>query len=180
MRKPLSKEEPAQLISRSDHSKANTDLIRLIHRGDKKVRYGDKGYFGTPLPLIPDIRRCEVEDGIVGKLLQAFGVKKSFNRKVTLFGGPNHRKNRYLRIHYTRLIQSIGGEMLESDSYTPAHVNWKNNYYKIDLEKLTRKERKLLKKNSRRYWGIANQLLLKSTIFRAALPAFGFPLRLLR
>src|SRR6266550_5603250 len=100
---------PANLVSRGDLSHTRTEEERNKLLSDKTVRFGDKGYFGTPLPLIPDIRKCVVSEGKIGKLLDALGVAKRFERVVTLSAGPNRRSNRYLKFQYDRLIKSIDG-----------------------------------------------------------------------
>ncbi|HYT40827.1 MAG TPA: hypothetical protein VEP90_00645, partial [Methylomirabilota bacterium] len=82
----------------------------------------NKGFYGTPLPLIPDIRKCEVSEGIVGTLLNAFGVSKRFGREITLHQGPNKRLNRYLVFQYKRLIKSIDGSTIKGTIDKPAHI----------------------------------------------------------
>jgi hypothetical protein len=115
---------PAKLASRGDLSGTRSvDEIRKM-KADKTIVFGSKGFYGTPLPLIPDIRKSEVSEGAVGILLEALGVShiKKFERYVTLTQGPNKRSNRYLRIQYKRLIKSIDGIIVPGDSNTPAHV----------------------------------------------------------
>jgi hypothetical protein len=73
-------------------------------------------------PNIPDIRKSEVSEGVVGQLLEALGVAKRFERVVTLHQGPNKRLNRYLVYQYTRLIKSINGTLVKGDSTKSAHV----------------------------------------------------------
>ncbi|HYT42844.1 MAG TPA: hypothetical protein VEP90_10880 [Methylomirabilota bacterium] len=83
------------------------------------------------MPLLPDIRKSEVSGGTVGKLLEAFGIVKGFDRRVTLYQGPNKRKNRYLVYQYKRLIKSIDGELVKGTIDIPGHVVWSHNFYKL-------------------------------------------------
>jgi hypothetical protein len=84
--------------------------------------FGSKGYFGLPLPLIPDIRATEVKEGTVGKLLEVFGVRKKYERQVELQKGPNRKANKYLLYQYNRLIKSLEGVKVQGNSSTPAKV----------------------------------------------------------
>jgi len=120
--KPVKVRQPAKMVSRSDLSRTRPaeELEELF--SDKTLCFNSKGFFGTPLPLIPDIRKSEVVDGYVGQLLEAFGVSKKFNRVVTLHQGPNKRLNRYLVFQYKRLIKSIDGTIVKGDINAQAHV----------------------------------------------------------
>jgi hypothetical protein len=89
---------------------------------DKQTTFAGKGFFGTPLPLIPDVRKSEVGEGVVGQLLESLGVSKKFESVVTLSKGPNKRLNRYLVYQYTRLIKSIDGTLVRGSPELPAHV----------------------------------------------------------
>jgi hypothetical protein len=122
--------KPAKIASRGDFSQANTREARASLLKDKDICFGNKGFYGTPLPLIPDIRSCDVMDGTVGKLLEAFGVKKKFGRIVTLNKGPNRRSNRYLVLQYIRLIKSLDGSIVSGSVDTLSHVVWPVNFYK--------------------------------------------------
>jgi hypothetical protein len=81
--------------SRADLSKART-LVENKKTLEATGSFGNKGYFGLPLPLIPDIRATEVIEGSVGKLLEVFGVKRKYDRTINLKRGPNRKANRYL------------------------------------------------------------------------------------
>jgi hypothetical protein len=86
----------------------------------------------------------EVSEGVVGTLLEIFGVSKRFDRQVTLFQGPNRRSNRYLTYQYTRLIKSLHGTMVKGASTSPSHVVWEYNFYKLsDPEFLIDTDKKL-------------------------------------
>ncbi len=180
--------------SRGDLSGVRTkDEIKLAERAEGS--FGNKGFYGTPLPLIPDIRSSEVVDGVFGKLLEAFGVKRKFDRNVILKRGPNKKANRYLTFQYKRLIKTLEGQVVPGTSLVPAHVCWKYDFYKIsvnapggvlpdgvkkwvklsdhlkDKETKQPSRRKLFKKTrhlSRVYWSIANQLIRSSVAFRMA------------
>ncbi|HYT43850.1 MAG TPA: hypothetical protein VEP90_16035 [Methylomirabilota bacterium] len=89
---------------------------------DKTLNLNNKGFFGTPLPLIPDVRKTEVFEGVVGLLLESLGVNKRFERIVTLYKGPNKRLNRYLVCQYKRLIKSIDGTPVSGTKLKMAHV----------------------------------------------------------
>jgi hypothetical protein len=160
---------PAKMVSRSDLSKTRSpDDIKLLLQ-DKDICFGNKGFYGTPLPLIPDIRTSDVSEGIVGKLLEAFGVRKKFGRTVTLYQGPNKRSNRYLVIQYNRLIKSIDGSTVKGTEHTPAHVVWTHNFYLASKSSITTAaEHKVLRRKARIFWGIANQLIRNSLAFRIA------------
>src|SRR5260221_6039380 len=123
--------QPAKIASRGDLSLTRPVEEREKQLADKTIFFGSKGYFGTPLPLIPDIRKCEVNEGVVGLLLDALGVSKRFERIVTLHQGPNKKSNRYLTFQYERLIKSIEGTTAKGDENTPSHVVWTYNFYKI-------------------------------------------------
>ncbi len=235
---------PAKLGSRSDLSKTRTEKELQDLFDDKSICWGSKGFFWTPLPLLPDIRKSEVSGGTVGKLLEAFGIVKGFDRRVTLYQGPNKRKNRYLVYQYKRLIKSIDGELVKGTIDIPGHVVWSHNFYKLTdpnflvdtkaaenielvdgkatfddkvvwksladhikekensrklvwkplrevlnintnvmtidydkskyekkrerFRKLNCAEKKMFKKKARLYWGIANQLIRSSIVFRTA------------
>jgi hypothetical protein len=47
----------AKLVSRTDLSSANDPQSRANLLADKQVCFNNKGFYGTPLPLIPDIRK---------------------------------------------------------------------------------------------------------------------------
>jgi hypothetical protein len=113
---------PVKIMSRGDLSKANTLKARNSIYNAKDICLGNKGFYGTPLPLIPDIRKSEVSEGVVGTLLETFGMTKRFGRQVTLSKGPNRKANRYLVHQYNRLIKSINAKTIRGDSVTPAHV----------------------------------------------------------
>jgi hypothetical protein len=125
------KAQEAKLVSRTDLSLANESESRSKTLDDKTVTFTGKGFFGPPLPLIPDIRKSEVSEGVVGQLLEALGVSKRFERVVTLSKGPNKRSNRYLVYQYKRLIKSIDGTLVKGDSNKPPHVIWAYNIYKL-------------------------------------------------
>jgi hypothetical protein len=116
--------------SRTDLSKART-RTELKNTREATGKFGNKGYYGLPLPLIPDIRATEVLDGAVGRLLEVFGVKRKYDRKVNQYSGPNRKANRYLIWQYKRLIKTLEGKTVEGNSTTAAHVIWKHNFYKI-------------------------------------------------
>jgi hypothetical protein len=122
--KPGQKEppKPARIASRGDFSKANPKEARANLLKDKDLCFGNKGFYGTPLPLIPDIRTSEVNEGVVGTLLEAFGIVKKFGRIVTLYQGPNRRSNRYLVFQYNRLIKTIDGAPCRGTVDTLAHI----------------------------------------------------------
>jgi hypothetical protein len=133
----------AKFVSRTELSLVNDPINRKKLLEDKTLSFSSKGFYGTPLPLIPDIRKSEVSEGVVGQLLEALGVSKKFESIVTLSKGPNRRLNRYLVYQYKRLIKSIDGTLVEGNSSKSAHVIWKYNIYKItcpekktDLEKM--------------------------------------------
>jgi hypothetical protein len=135
------KAREANIVSRTDLSKTN-ETSSLVKQ-DEQVTFSSKGFFGTPLPLIPDVRKSEVGEGVVGQLLEALGVShiKKFKRVVTLKRGPNKRINRYLIYQYTRLIKSIDGTLVKGNSDFPAHVIWAYNIYKITSPELTQEEK---------------------------------------
>jgi hypothetical protein len=147
--------KPAIIVSRSNLSRARPQAERAKLLADKTVHFGNKGYFGTPLPLIPDIRKSEVSDGVIGILLEALGVAKKFDQRVTLHQGPNKRLNRYLVFQYKRLIKSIGGTTVKGNNITPAHTVWPYNFYELSNPRgkvlLTSKERKELRGKVRIY-----------------------------
>lgn len=122
---------PARIVSRADLSSANPKEERAKLLKDKELCFGNKGFYGSPLPLIPDIRSSDVTEGLVGGLLETFGVRKRFGRIVTLYQGPNRRANRYLVIHYNRLIKSIDGQTVKGSADTIAHIAWSYNFYSI-------------------------------------------------
>ncbi|HYT41841.1 MAG TPA: hypothetical protein VEP90_05815, partial [Methylomirabilota bacterium] len=132
-------------------SKANLPFYRTRLLEQKDICFGNKGFYGTPLPLIPDIRKSEVSEGVVGKLLEIFGVAKKFERQVTLNKGPNKRSNRYLVFQYERLIKSVNGTIVRGNSDTPSHVVWEYNFYELSKVNLKKKDRKYLKKLARNY-----------------------------
>jgi hypothetical protein len=101
-------------------TRSKEDREKILLSND--VRFSDKGFYGTPLTLIPDVRKIEVEEGIVGQLLEAFGVGKTFERVVTLYKGPNKNLNRYLVYQYKRLIKSIDGVLVSGRVDEAAHV----------------------------------------------------------
>jgi hypothetical protein len=121
--------QPAIMVSRGELTPINPKKDDLYQ--DKEITFSTKGFYGTPLPLIPDIRKSEVSEGFVSDVLQMFGVKKSFDRRVTLFQGPNKRSNRYLVFHYKRMIEAIDGNLVKGDIHTPGHVVWEHNFYKF-------------------------------------------------
>jgi hypothetical protein len=121
----------AKFASRTELSMANDSTSRAKLLEDKEITFSSKGFYGTPLPLIPDIRKSEVSEGVVGQLLEALGVSKKFESIVTLQKGPNKRHNRYLGYQYRRLIKSIDGTLVQGNSDKQAHVIWKYNFYKI-------------------------------------------------
>jgi hypothetical protein len=123
------KKKPATVVSRSDLSVLNPTREELIE--DKELTFSTKGFYGTPLPLIPDIRKSEVSEGFVSNVLQLFGLQKKFERKVTLFQGPNKRANRYLVFHYRRMIEAIDGTIVKGNVNTPGHVVWTHNFYEF-------------------------------------------------
>ncbi len=51
--------KPAVLRSRSDLSATRTESERESLFDDKSICWGNKGFYGTHLPLIPDIRKSE-------------------------------------------------------------------------------------------------------------------------
>jgi hypothetical protein len=112
----------SSMVSRSDLSRTRPigDLRKLAE--DKTIHFGNKGFFGTPLPLIPDIRKSVVDKGVVSMLLETFGIIKRFDRRVTLIKGPNKKANRYLIKQYKRLIKSIDGKLIPGDINSPASV----------------------------------------------------------
>jgi hypothetical protein len=118
-----SENEPRKVASRGDLSHMRPKSDRMKQLADKTIFFGSKGFYGTPLPLIPDIRSSEVSVGLVGKLLDAFGISKKFERLVSLKQGPNKRMNRYLVYQYKRLIKSIDGELVSGDSNKQSHIN---------------------------------------------------------
>jgi hypothetical protein len=156
--------------SRSELSNTRPKEERESLYLDKNIRFSDKGFFGAPLPLIPDVRKTEVETGIVGLLLEAFGVNKTFERTVNLYKGPNKKFNRYLVFQYKRLINSIDGKLVNGTMDEASHIVWSHNFYKLTAadNEMTSKERKILKKKVRKYWGIGNQLIRNSIAFRTA------------
>jgi hypothetical protein len=109
-------------MSRSNLSATRPKDERMLLYSDKTLSFNNKGFFGTPLPLIPDVRKTEVSDGVVGLLLESLGVKKRFDRVVTLQKGPNKRLNRYLVYNYKRLIKSIDGTLVPGNVDKMAHV----------------------------------------------------------
>jgi hypothetical protein len=116
--------------SRGDLSAARSD------EENKRVReaegtFGSKGFYGTPLPLIPDIRSSEVVDGVFSTLLESLGVRRKFDRNVVLYRGPNKKANRYLIFQYKRMIKTLEGQIVSGNPITPAHVVWKYDFYKI-------------------------------------------------
>jgi hypothetical protein len=156
------KDRDAKIVSRSDLSKAYE--LSSIREEDKQVTYGGKGFFGTPLPLIPDIRKTEVGLGLVGTLLEALGVSKKFERVVTLRKGPNKRINRYLIFQYRRLIKSINGNLVKSSSNRPAHVVWDYSIYKITNPLITQEEKAEFLNIKIRKWTPLHEYLVKEKI----------------
>jgi hypothetical protein len=122
---------PANIASRSDLSHTRSAEDRQAQIEDKTIFFANKGYYGTPLPLIPDIRSAIVSEGKIGELLSALGVSKRFERYVTLKQGPNKRSNRYLTIQYERLIHSIDGSFVKGDHENMSHIHWTHNFYKL-------------------------------------------------
>ena len=112
----------ARVASRGDLSTTTDPQVRKELLEDKALTFNNKGFFGTPLPLIADIRTSEVREGITGKLLDALGISKRQGRIVTLRKGPNKRLNRYLVFQYTRLIKSIKGTLIKGDIEQSSHV----------------------------------------------------------
>lgn len=72
-----------------------------------------KGYMGTPLPLLPDIRKAEVSVGTLHPVLDSFGITKKVGGEVHLYPGPNRKLNQYLIHEYKRMIKTIGGKVVE-------------------------------------------------------------------
>lgn len=68
-----------------------------------------KGWRGTPLPLLPDIRHTEIKIGELDTLLSKYGIAKKTGGEVTLYPGPNKKANRYLDNQYKRIIKRAGG-----------------------------------------------------------------------
>jgi hypothetical protein len=169
--KPKKKaKKPAKLISRSNLTRARPEEEVDNLFKDESLCWNNKGFFGTPLPLIPDIRSSEVTEGTVGLLLNAFGVAKKFNRTVTLSQGPNKRLNRYLVFQYNRLIKSINGTVTKGDVMNMSDVIWAHDFYRLSAPDsgVCAMDRQILRKRCRKYWGIACQLLRKSLAFRIA------------
>jgi hypothetical protein len=104
-------------------------------------------FLGPPLPLISDIRKSEVSEGVVGTLLEALGVIRKFERVVTLYAGPNRRSNRYLVHQYNRLIKSINGTPVKGNKSTPAHVVWEYNFYHISKQLKTSRKKIVIENN---------------------------------
>jgi hypothetical protein len=160
---------PAKIASRGDLSKTNPKEDRKAMLLDETICFGSKGFYGTPLPLIPDIRKSEVSEGVVGSLLESFGITKKFGRLVVLHQGPNKRSNRYLVFQYQRLIKSLNGVTVKGNNSTPAHVVWSHNFYEISkMKDISAKDRRKYKSMARTYWSIAMQLLRSSRAFRIA------------
>jgi hypothetical protein len=168
MKKP---KREARLMSRGELSRVRpqSEIDKVIE--DREVFFGSKGFYGSPLPLIPDIRESEVSEGIVSTLLSAFGISKRFGRVVTLTQGPNKRLNRYLVHQYKRLIKSIDGTLTKGDKFKPAEIVWSYDFYRLSAldSGASAKYRKHLRAKARKYWCIANELLTKSIAFRIAL-----------
>jgi hypothetical protein len=164
------KKTKVQNISRSNLSATRPKDERMLLYSDKTLSFNNKGFFGTPLPLIPDVRKTEVSDGVVGLLLESLGVKKRFDRVVTLQKGPNKRLNRYLVYNYKRLIKSIDGTLVPGNVDKMAHVIWEHDFYKLTSPDnyLSARQRKELRRKARKFWGIANQLIKQSISFRTA------------
>jgi hypothetical protein len=110
------------VASRADFSATRSPAERNSLSKRKEFFYGNKGFYGTSLPLISDIRKSEVSVGIVGALLEAYGVKRKFERTVTLHAGPNRKSNRYLVHEYNRLIKAMNGTPIKGDINIQAHV----------------------------------------------------------
>jgi hypothetical protein len=128
-----------------------------------------KGFYGTSLPLIPNIRNSIVEVGSVNPLLFLFGIQKRKGTTVTLFTGPNGAPNKYLRYQYRRAILSIGGTFNgKSNSVTWTKI-WKNINREDNSDKRSNKQKREDAKNVRRFWAIATNLLINSKAFRVAL-----------
>jgi hypothetical protein len=83
LREPAEIRKSEDLRSRVFGVDEKADLL-----GDNKFKATSKGYHGLPLPLLPDIRKAEVDVGTLGRLLALFGVNKRINRVVTLHPGP--------------------------------------------------------------------------------------------
>lgn len=121
-------------------------------------------YRNTPLPLLPNIRKAEVKVGEPNLFMKLFGIKQKVNTKVELYEGANKRSNRYLRRCYTRMLKDIGAGY-DKDA---GKVVFRRNLHEIDRKKLTRKERKRLNFETKRYWHIALMLLIRSKSYRMA------------
>lgn len=76
---------------------------------DRDVLKG--GYRGTPLPILPDIRKAEVDVGTSTPWLLEYGINKMEGKEIRLFPGPNKKLNRYLTHEYNRMISIIGGQV---------------------------------------------------------------------
>lgn len=125
---------------------------------------GRKGgrFMNTPLPLLPSIRKAEVEVGKANPWLSLFGINSKIDTKVKLWEGANKKSNRYLRYRYLRMLKCIGAKKDEDLN----KIVWNVNLHEIDIKKLTRKQRKKLNADNRKYWNIALSLLIKSTSYR--------------
>jgi hypothetical protein len=73
---------------------------------DKNLRNGR--YLNSSLPLIPDIRSLTIQGKKQNLILSLFNIRtrrdETDGGKVILKGGPNGRKNRYLRYQYRRML----------------------------------------------------------------------------
>jgi hypothetical protein len=69
-------------------------------------------YCNTSLPLIPDIRSLSIQESAHDLFLSLFKIRtrksEDIGSKIVLRGGPNGRRNRYLKYQYKRLLELIG------------------------------------------------------------------------
>lgn len=70
-----------------------------------------KGFAGTSLKLLPNVRDSKIELGDPHEWFKLFGINKRVGTIITMYLGPNCRQNRYLTFQYKRLFKSIGGSV---------------------------------------------------------------------
>jgi hypothetical protein len=85
----------------------------LISRETSKVQTNNENingrYLNTSLPIIPDIRNLIIQENTHDLFLSLFNIrtrrsKTGEGNKKILQGGPNGRRNRYLRYQYDRML----------------------------------------------------------------------------
>jgi hypothetical protein len=81
-----------------------------------------KGFCGTTLRLLPNVRDSKVDLGEHSSWFKLFGMDKRLGTKLYMYLGPNIRLNRYLSYQYERMFKSIDGS-IQRETHLNAETN---------------------------------------------------------